>query len=258
MDKDIANNPQVTIMMTTYNRGEYITAAIDSVLQQTYQDWELLVLDDASTDNTKGLILRYSNDPRVVYVPSSTNLGITKNRNRGFILAKGKYIAVLDSDDLWIDPDKLTKQVQFLETNPDYVIVGSNVKVINNAGANIGNFIYATEDAEIRRRLLLRNQFTHSSLLLRSDAFNQFAPYDNSLPIWEDYELVLRLGQKGKLANLSEEMTAYRKHSNNISKTARQKGALTHLSIIKKYRDSYPYYHLALLKSYVRFLISFV
>ncbi len=159
----------------------------------------------------------------------------------------------MDSDDLWIDRTKLEQQVQFLENNPKYVVVGTNVKVINESGETISDFSYATRNHAIRRRLLLRNQFTHSSLLVRADALSKPAPYDENVPIWEDYDLILRLGQKGNLANLTEKMTAYRKHSSNISKTTKQNGALVHRSIIKKYRHVYPFYYLALLKSYLRF-----
>jgi len=245
--------PLVTIMMTTYNRAEYITSAIDSVLNQTYQNWELLILDDASTDDTKTLMVRYEDDPRIIYLPAATNLGITKNRNRGFASARGKYIAVLDSDDLWIDRTKIEHQVLFLEKHPRHILVGTNVKVIDESGKTISTFSYATHDQAIRQRLLLRNQFTHSSLLVRADALYKPLPYDESVPIWEDYDLILRLGQNGKLANLSEKMTAYRKHSTNISKTTKQNRALVHRTIITKYRDVYPFYYLALLKSYLRF-----
>lgn len=256
MDTSITDTPLVSIMMTTYNRGEYITAAIDSVRKQTYQNWELLILDDASTDNTQALLANYAGDRRIIFLPTERNLGITKNRNRGFAIAKGKYIAVLDSDDLWIDTSKLEKQVQFLEEQPEYVAVGTNVKVIDGDGKETGSFIYALHDHAIRRHLLLRNQFTHSSLLLRSGALDKATPYDENVLIWEDYDLILRLGTKGKLANLPEKMTAYRKHSTNISKTTSQNRALVHLSIIKKYRGSYPNYYLALFKSYLRFLTN--
>ncbi len=245
--------PLVSIMMTTYNRAELISEAIESVLLQTYQNWEMIILDDASTDNTRDVIERWlDKDARIIYLPSSINLGISKNRNRGFLTSQGKYIAVLDSDDFWIDPKKLTRQVDFLEKNPEYVVVGTNVAVVyDTTNTPTAEFIYTTNDGEIRSRLLWRNQFTHSSVLIRRQILDD-KPYDESLPIWEDYDLILRLGQKGKLANLPYKMTAYRRHSANISKTARHNGARVHLSIIRKYRNNYPNYLLARIKGWLR------
>lgn len=248
MNADLKQTPLVSIMMTTYNRADLITAAIESVLKQTYQNWELLILDDASRDNTSSVVQKFS-DPRIKYLPASTNLGITRNRNRGLDLARGEYVAVLDSDDLWTNPNKLKAQVNFLETKKDYVAVGTQVEVINETGEVTAEFRYALEDKTIRNRLLFRNQFTHSSLLLRRSALDM---YDETLPIWEDYDLILRLGQSGHLANLPEVMTAYRRHSTNISKTTENNGAKAHLTIIKKHRHHYPFYYLALVKAYLR------
>ena len=256
MDEALKTTPLVSIMMATYNRADYIGAAIASARAQTYGNWELLVLDDGGSDNTaevvKGLA---AHDSRILYLPSPTNLGITNNRNRGLTFARGKYIAVLDSDDLWIDPEKLRKQVSFLEDHAEYILVGTNVQVIDTEGHKIGTFTYETADDAIRAVLLKRNQFTHSSLLLRLAALKNEA-YDPSVPIWEDYDLVLRLGLRGKLANLPEAMTAYRQHSNNVSRKNRKSGALTHLAIIRRYKKEYPGYLMALMKGYLRLLWS--
>lgn len=252
------NEPLVSIMMATYNRAGYTELAVKSVLEQTYTNWELLVLDDASTDDTSKVILKHADsDSRIKYLPASENMGITKNRNRGFGFASGKYVAVLDCDDLWIDVNKLKKQVAFLEENPDYVVVGTNVDVIDKDGNKTGFFQYALEDADIRRNMLSRNQFTHSAVMMRRASLPLPRPYDESgeVSIWEDYDLFLRLGQVGQLANLPETMTSYRWHGGNISKTEKKKGAYAHLKIIKKYRDYYPNYWLAFIKGVLRLFI---
>lgn len=243
-------------MMTTYNRADLIDQAIDSVLRQSYQNWELIILDDASKDNTSEVILKYTEkDNRTSYYPAPQNLGINKNRNRGFQYAQGKYIAVLDSDDYWLSNKKLSAQVDFLEENPEHALVGTNVSVIQDNNPNVSNFIYSPTDEDIRKNILLRNQFTHSAMMWRKDAVSIDKVYDESLPIWEDYELILRLGLTGKISNLPEVMTAYRKHSGNISKTAKRRGAKTHLDIINKYRQDYPNYPVALIKGYLRFIV---
>lgn len=256
MDKNLEHQPLVSIIMTTYNRADLIGAAITSVLAQTYQNWELLILDDASTDDTKAVVTPYhTNDPRIHYLPAAQNLGITPNRNRGLEVAAGQYIAVLDSDDLWIDTAKLARQVAFLENHPDHVLVGTMVRVIDREGAPTGTFRYGTTNAEIRRRILGRNQFTHSAIMWRRSGAAAGVRYSPDVAIWEDYELILHLGGLGKLANLGETMTAYRRHEGNISKSAKKKGVRTHLDIIKKYRRDYPHYLPALLKGYARFFV---
>lgn len=258
MDTTLKQQPLVSIMMTSYNRAPLIGEAIRSVLNQHYSNWELLVLDDASTDQTAEVVTNFSHeDRRIVYSPAPKNLGITKNRNRGFTLAKGTYIAVLDCDDLWSDKDKLAKQVEFLESHKDHVVVGTNVSVINGEGAKTGELSYALTDTEIRKKMLLRNQFTHSAVLMRRAYLPLPKPYDESgaVSIWEDYDLFLRLGLVGQFANLPELMTSYRLHSNNISLAQKKNGAVSHLKIIKKYRNNYPNYWLAYLKAILRLFI---
>ena len=245
-------------MMTSFNRADLIPDAIQSVLNQSYQNWELLILDDASTDNTAAIVEKVAgNDPSVIFSPAPQNLGITKNRNRGFALAKGTYIAVLDCDDIWSDPSKLAKQVDFLETNPTHVLVGTGVAVIDKNGTKTKELRYAYDDATIRSRMLLRNQFTHSAVLMRRSSLPLPKPYDESgeVSIWEDYDLFLRLGQTGLMANLPETMTSYRLHSGNISKAEKKNGAYAHLKIIKKYRNDYPNYWLAFVKGILRLFV---
>lgn len=244
--------PLVSIVMATYNRADFIDEAIVSVLNQTYSNWELLVLDDASTDNTSSIVKTYQGqDKRIKYFPAEKNQGITKNRNRAFNLAIGEYMAVLDSDDMWSANDKLEKQIDFLEKNKDYVLVGTQVEVIDEQDKKISEFKYKTKDAEIRKNLLLRNQFTHSSIVWRRSADSDIT-YDQSLPIWEDYELILRMGLTGKLFNLDQIMTSYRKHSQSISAKNKSLGVKVHLDIIKRYKNSYPNYTLSWLKGLFR------
>lgn len=259
MDQNLSEQPLVSIMMTSYNRADLIALAIESVLAQTYKNWELIILDDASTDNSANVVNDFCIiDPRIIYVPTPQNLGITKNRNRGFSVAKGKYIAVLDSDDVWNDVTKLERQVAFLENEPEYVLVGTLITVMDQNGTKTGEVRYATDDQSIRTKMLLRNQFTHSAVLIRREALPSNRPYDETgaVSIWEDYDLFLRLGLKGKFANLPEFMTAYRWHGGNISKAKKKEGAWAHLSIIKRYRDKYPHYFLGRIKGWLRLVLA--
>lgn len=250
------NQPLVSVIMVTYNRAALIGPAIESVLAQSYRELELLIVDDASTDETATIADSYAkNDDRIKYHVNERNLGISRNRNRGLEMAQGDYIAVLDSDDVWVDTDKLARQVDFLEQSPDHVLVGSNVVVIDASGRTIDHFKYETDDHSIRKRLLARNQFTHSSLLFRRATAVAVGGYDESLAIWEDFDLILKMGTLGQMANLKEETTAYRKHGGNISNSVRRSGARVHLAIMKRHRNDYPNYWPARLKGWARFLI---
>ncbi|HZS43090.1 MAG TPA: glycosyltransferase family 2 protein [Candidatus Paceibacterota bacterium] len=259
-------NPLVSIIMLTYNRAKYISAAIESVINQNFANWELLIVDGGSRDNTENIISKYLNDPRIKYHKLENNMGLTGNRNQALKLARGKYIAVLDSDDVWISDEKLGAQVKFLEENKNYVLVGTNFERIDESGRRLEKVTVAITDQEIRNNILLRNEFAHSSVIFLKEKLQNtdFLPesvdpkvisvYDPSLFIWEDYDLWLRLGLLGKMANLPEFMTAYRKHTGSISGARKIKGALTNLKIIKRYKKFYPHYFKAWLKGWFRVL----
>lgn len=252
------STPLVSIIMCTYNRARYLPEAIQSVLDQEFKDWELIILDDTSIDNTEEVVKSYSSaDSRIKYIKNDTNLGIAKNRNKGLAEALGKYIAVLDSDDLWSLGDKLSQQVSFLESHPDYGIIGTFVTMISENGSTIKNINYETESSQIVSKMLLRNQIAHSSALFKKDLALASGGYDENILIWEDYDLWLKMGKTHKIKNLALYSTKYRVHKNNSDKSNKIRGARTHLDIIKKYGNDYSNYIPALIKAYVRILKSF-
>lgn len=220
--------------MLTYNRANYIEKAIGSVVAQTYQNWELFVIDDGSTDSTAEIMAAYT-DPRIHYIHHSDNQKLLARRKESLTYVTGKYAAVLDSDDIWIDTDKLSQQVTFLENNPEYVIVGTDITLINETGADIGDDSYPASDALTRGQALLHNPFAHSSVLMRADALRKTEGYRARL---EDYDLFLQLGRIGKFANISKPMVAYRKHSGGDSN--RKTLAREMLSVVWNFRSDYP------------------
>lgn len=258
MEKYLNTEPFVSVLMITFDRATYIESAIRSIQEQDYGNLEIIVMDDASTDNTEAIIhdLR-SADPRIKYFKHAHNLGIPQNRNMGLAHASGKYIAILDSDDLWSDRSKLRKQVEFLESNPEYGLIGTQVSVIDENGEPKGSFTYKTVDSDIRKIMLAHNQFTNSSVLFPTKLAIDLGGYDNSCTIGEDYDLFLRLGMHAKFANLDSLMTQYRAHQGGITKKRRLDGALNHLQIIKRYGKAYPHYFQALMIAYLRILQSF-
>ena len=157
--------------MVTRNRASFLPQAIKSVQNQGFSDWELIISDDDSNDATEAVLapLR-AKDSRIKYHKNTPALGISGNRNKALSLASGKYMAVLDSDDFWLDKDKLQKQYDFLEANPDYVLIGSNIKIIDEKSNFMKETSFATEDAGIRKKILKDNQIPHSSVHLDGGA----------------------------------------------------------------------------------------
>ena len=151
---------KISIIVITRNRANFISRAIQSVLDQSFSDWELIIIDDSSTDNTEEIVQSFViKDSRIKYNKNSTLLGISANRNKGLFLTTGKYMAVLDSDDYWLDKDKLQKQYNFLENNPDFILIGSNVRIIDEKENFIKKTVWATEDSDIRKKILIKNFF---------------------------------------------------------------------------------------------------
>ncbi len=234
-------NPKISIITVTKNRAGFIAKAIKSAQNQSFSNLELLILDDDSNDATEAILSSYmTNDMRIKYYKNSPALGISGNRNKGLSLAMGKYIALLDSDDFWIDKDKLQKQYDFLENNPDYVLIGSNIKIIDEKENFIKNSNYATKDVNIRKKILIKNQVPHSSVLMRKDLVEKIGGYDGNLSCVEDLDLFLRLGRLGKFKNLSEITTTYTKHTDGYSHQRKITMAWNHLKIVWKNFNKYP------------------
>ncbi len=253
MDTNI--NPQVSIITITRNRAGFISKALESAQKQGFSDWELLVVDDDSNDNTGPILEGFmTKDKRIRYYKNSPALGISKNRNVGLSLAKGKYIAILDSDDTWLDNNKLQKQFDFLENNSDYVLIGSNIKVVDEKNNFIKNTDFAIEDKDIRKKILRANQIPHSSVLYKKDLALGVGGYDENLSCVEDLDLFLRLGALGKMRNLKETTTAYTKHSDGISHKRKLMMSWNHFKIVWKNFGKYPSWFLAIFFSKLRIL----
>ena len=245
-------NPRVTILIPTYNRADLLPQAVASALSQTFTDFELLILDDASTDNTREVAEVFLKDPRVRLINHPQNIGITANRNYGLSIAKGEYLAMLDCDDVWISNDKLKRQVELLDAHREIGMVGTFTKKINTQGKEIGNITSKLAHASIRRSMMFRNQFTQSSVVVRKEAIDKVGWYDESLPIWEDYELWFRIGAEYQLRNIPEFFTGYRVHEGNISNISQEKSIRAYRMMYWLYKKKYPFSIILLLKIFVK------
>jgi glycosyltransferase involved in cell wall biosynthesis len=208
------NMPLVSVVMPLFNAEKYVGDAVESVLSQSYTNFELIIVNDASTDKSAACVQGIV-DRRIVIVENENNLGIVASRNRGLALAKGKYIAILDSDDIAL-PNRLEKQVAFLEANPEYGICGSYYHVINGLGKKILSFKVPVSSADNKTFLLFNVPFCHSTIMMPT-ALAQSLAYKEGFDIIEDYEIAHRISKKFKIGNLPEYTTLYRVHGNNIS-----------------------------------------
>jgi glycosyltransferase involved in cell wall biosynthesis len=204
----------VTVLLPVYNGEEYLKSAIDSILTQTYTDFEFLIINDGSTDTTENIILSYT-DPRIRYVKNEQNIKLIATLNKGLKLAKGKYIARMDADDISL-PERLEKQISFLENNPNVGLCGSYLKSLGTANNQLIG--YKTNSDEIKFRLLFDTHFPHPAAVLRKDILDQFGlEYEAEYIHVEDYVLWNRMAEHTDLAILPEVLVLKREHENQIS-----------------------------------------
>jgi len=230
--------PKVSVILPVYNGEKFIAEAIQSVLDQTFRDFELIIIDDGSTDNTAALIKNFF-DSRIIYIHQNKRPGLVKLLNIGLSIAKGKYIARIDADDVWIDHDKLKKQVDFLNKNEKCSIVGTGAIVVDETGKENYRFLNPVSDGEIRNKILLRNCFVHSSVMMRKSAVDLVGGYQEG-SYSEDYHLWLKIGLIAGFANLPEYAVKYRVTSSGLSTINNLKILKNDIALVKEYKNQYP------------------
>ena len=200
----------VSVVMSAYNAEKFIVDSIRSILNQTYENWEFVIINDCSSDNTAQIVERFSdNDSRIKLIHNKENLGLTKSLNIGLTQAKGEFIARLDADDT-SEPVRLEKQVKFLNTHPDTVLVGSAAHLIDASGLKIGKMNVISRDWVIERLMTHINLFIHSSILFRRNGIEGVGFYREKFRHTQDYDLILRLNDEYRLSNIPEYLICWR------------------------------------------------
>ncbi len=208
--------PKVTVLIPVYNREKYVAEALDSVLAQTFTDFELLVIDDGSTDRSVEIVRSYS-DPRLRLICNETNLGVPKTRNRGIQLARGEYLAFLDSDD-WAYPERLAKQVAFLDSHPDYAAVGTWISWMDEEGRSLRRVRRKPVlPDEIAAQRLFRQGIENSASMARTVVLREYG-HQEEYDLSEDFDLWARIAAKNKLATLPQVLVRCRTHKNRITR----------------------------------------
>lgn len=208
---EIQNNPFVSVVMPAYNeRPDMITDAINSILQQTYQNIELHIFDDSTKEETKTAIDAFSADPRVNIHRERERVGFIKSLNRGLEASTGKYIARMDGDD-YSHPDRFEKEVAFLEANPDVMVVGGQMNIMDENGKITASRAYPTGGLKHFLFSCVRNPLAHPTIMMRREVVDKGYRYDETLRMSEDLDLWLRLMNDGyKIANLPDTLLDYR------------------------------------------------
>lgn len=255
--------PTISIIIPTYNSATYIERTLRSVLAQTFiqsrQDWELLIIDDGSTDSTAEIIAPYilpgAFKDNIRYIKNERNLGISKTRNRGLSEARGKYIAMIDSDDIWLDPKKLELQAGRLNQDDKLGLISTWMVTIDENDNKLGRIKFDTDDKNIRAKLLYKYQITQSSVMFRKQAAAEVGNYDESLATAEDYDLWLKIGVHYKFAILDSFALGYRVHQKSISKKRKVRIALDGLAVVMRHRKEYPRAFVGIAKGIIRLIV---
>jgi glycosyltransferase involved in cell wall biosynthesis len=207
--------------MPAYNAARYLGEAVESVLTQTFADFELLVIDDGSSDQTPSIAQQYARaDPRVRFLPRS-HRGLVAVLNEGCREAKARYIARLDADDVAL-PDRLDRQVAFLDEHPDVALLGGGMTFIREDGTPFRDSIPPLDHDLIVLHLSDYNCFYHSSVLFRRSAWQCLGGYRDTLRHAEDYDLWLRMSERYQVGNLPSLLGCYRSHDDRVSITHRE------------------------------------
>lgn len=202
--------PMVSVVMSVFNGGPYLTCAVESITGQSFRDFEFIVIDDGSTDGSGELLeAARAADPRIRLLHQE-NRGLIASLNRGCGLAQGTYIARMDADDIAL-PERLDLQVAYLRAHRGVDVLGGAVEFVDALGGPLGFRHYPQEDGEIRAQMLDRNCIWHPTVLMRRDAFAATGGY-REVPAAEDYDLWLRMASRGQLANLGTVLLKYRVH----------------------------------------------
>ena len=207
------SEPKISVVMPVYNREEYLKESIESILNQTFTDFEFIIVDDQSTDSSWQIIQEYADkDKRIISIKNTDEKGCWSARNFGWNLAKGKYMAIMDSDDIAL-PERLQKEFDFMEQHKDVDICGAWMKTF---GSDCDRIISTPlHHEEIKDSMFFSNQISQPTVMIRRISFETVhIRYTNNVA--EDYELWCRIIDKLKFANISEVLMFYRVHKNQI------------------------------------------
>lgn len=225
--------PRVSVVMSVYNGEKYLQEAVGSILNQTFDDFEFIIIDDGSRDSTPGLLARYERcDPRFLIHRFEENHGLSPSLNFGIESARGEYIARMDADDISL-PNRLQEQVSFMDANPEIGVCGSWVELIGSKKSE--EWRYPENHEAIYARTLFENTFVHSSVIIRVSLLKKYAlAYDENVRYAQDYELWSRAVALTRFANVDQVLLQYRIHAQAAGSKHREEQLQVHERIYRR------------------------
>ncbi len=231
--------------MSVYNDEKYLKEAIGGILNQTFKDFEFIIINDGSTDKSSRILDKYAKKDKRIKVIHQKNIGLTKSLNKALKLAKGEYVARMDSDDNSL-PERLGKQIKFLDKHPKIVLAGTFAKVINEKGEIIKEHKPPVSHQAIKRRMFFAGQICHPSFMFRKKIIQEINGYDENFKYAQDYDLLFRLIKKHQLANIPEFLLLWRESKWGIGriKNKEQRKFANKVRIRAIKNGSYPIYYI--------------
>ena len=205
------NQPLVSVVMAVCNAERFLAESIQSILNQSFRDFEFIVVDYGSTDNSKFIISSYVARDNRIKVHEVRPCVLPAARNAGCFLAQGRYIAIMDADDVSL-PDRLSSEVDYMERHPQVALLGGAVEWMDSSGRPFHTHRHPTDNCEIKFELLTHSVFWHPTIIMRKEAFVLVGGYRPAFVCAHDYDLALRIAEKYECANLEEILLRYRVH----------------------------------------------
>ena len=222
-------NPKTSVIMSVYNGEKYLREAIECILNQTFTDFEFIIVNDGSTDNSLEIILSYS-DERIKIINNEKNIGLTKSLNKALKQARGEYIARQDADDISL-PNRFEEQIMYLEKHPEVVLLGTNAYRIDENGKIIEKKVALAKPS--LKDLFKENQFNHGSVMFKKEVIDKIGVYNELFTYSQDYELWLRIAKRCKVRNLTQRLYKLRSHSENIRFMNIEEATLYYFLVLK-------------------------
>ena len=232
----MTNTPLLSVLMPVFNSERFVAEAIESILNQSFKDFEFLILDDASTDKSIEIVKDFEKkDPRIKVFQNEKNLGVVESRNKLINLSKGKYIAWLDSDDIALE-NRFEEEIRFLEEHPEIGMVGADAIIIDENGRKTGEWLFETEPQKLKIALFFHSPFLSSSVMIRRSCL-PIELYDPKFPVAEDFDLYSKISEHFDVANISEFLVKYRINSKGLSKSNTEKMEHLSVQVIKEHAE---------------------
>ena len=211
--------PFASVIMSVYNGERYLRAAIESILEQSFSNFEFIIVNDGSTDASAKIIDGFS-DARIKRIENTTNLGLTRSLNKALAVARGEYLVRQDADDISY-PGRLVRQIDFLESNPAVGLLGTGYHIINWQGIVLDTLVPPATDRALRERLMVTNTFCHGTIVMRRSCVEKVGGYRDDFPVTQDYDLWLRMAEHTEIAAIQDVLYGYRFDEDSIGRKKR-------------------------------------